>query len=160
MAERAAVNASPLIFLSRGGLTNLLRLAAPEIVVPVMVADEIRRRGSDDPTRRALEEHPWLTVADVTVPPLIQAWDLGAGESGVLAWAHAHQGALAVVDDLAARRCAATLGVPVRGTLGLVILARRRGEIPAARPVLEALRRSGLYLSDAVLDAALALVGE
>jgi predicted nucleic acid-binding protein len=107
-----------------------------------------------------LEDNPWLLVTEVPVPPLIQAWDLGPGESAVLAWALAHPGALAVLDDLAARRCAAVLGVPVRGTLGLVILAKQRGLIPAARPVVEALRRGGLYLSDTVLNAALALVGE
>ncbi len=160
MAERAAVNASPLILLARGGLAPLLQLTGPEVVVPLPVAEEIRRRGPGDPTLRALVESPWLIVAEVSVPPLIQAWDLGPGESAVLAWAHAHPGALAVLDDLAARRCATALGIPVRGTLGLVILAKQRGEIPAARPVVEALRRGGLYLSDAVLNAALALVGE
>jgi predicted nucleic acid-binding protein len=48
----------------------------------------------------------------------------------------------------------------VRGTLGLVLVARRRGVIPAARPVVERLRRSGMYLSDRVCDRALALIGE
>jgi len=78
----------------------------------------------------------------------------------VLAWAHARPGTLAILDDLAARRCAATLRIPVRGTLGLVLAAKRRGRIPAARPVLESLRASGMYLSDPVLNKALALVGE
>jgi predicted nucleic acid-binding protein len=64
------------------------------------------------------------------------------------------------VDDLAACRCAAALGIPVRGTLGLVLVARSRGVIPAARPVLEQLRRSGMYLSDRVRDRALSLIGE
>lgn len=160
MVERAAVNASPLIHLARGGYLSLLKLAGPEVVVPLLVAEELRRRGPADPTLRALEENPWLVVTEIDVPPLIQAWDLGPGESGVLAWAHSHRGALALLDDMAARRCAAALGIPVRGTLGLVILAKQRGEIRAARPVMEALRRGGLYLSDAVLDPALALVGE
>jgi predicted nucleic acid-binding protein len=48
----------------------------------------------------------------------------------------------------------------VRGTLGLVLVAKQRGRIPAARPVLESLRASGMYLSDSVLNKALALVGE
>jgi predicted nucleic acid-binding protein len=160
LAHRAAVNASPLILLARGGLIQLLKLAGPEVIVPLPVAEEVRRRGSSDPTARALGENPWLVVSDIAVPPLVQAWDLGLGESSVLAWGHAHPGTLVVLDDLAARRCAATLGIPVRGTLGLVILAKQRGEIRAARPLLEALRRGGLYLSDSVLNAALALVGE
>ena len=50
--------------------------------------------------------------------------------------------------------------LPLRGTLGLVLLAKKRRLIPAARPVMERLREAGLYLSDRTLDEALALVGE
>jgi predicted nucleic acid-binding protein len=60
----------------------------------------------------------------------------------------------------AGRRCATTLGIPIRGTLGLVLTAKQRGEISTARPVLEQLRLSGMYLSDRVMNQALALVGE
>lgn len=161
MADRLAVNVSPLIFLSKGGLLDLLKLAGEEIIVPEAVATEIQRRGATDPTVQALEGTPWLVIVETPpVPALIQSWDLGPGESSVLAWAHAHPGTEAIVDDLAGRRCAAALGIPVRGTLGLVLTAKQRGIIPAARPVLEKLRQSGMYLSDRVLNQALALVGE
>jgi predicted nucleic acid-binding protein len=161
VAEKAAVNASPLVFLTRGGYLDLLRLAADEIVVPAAVAEEIQRRGPADLTARTIADTDWLVVVTTpTIPPFIQAWDLGEGESAVLAWAHAHPGSEAIIDDLAARRCAAALGVPVRGTLGLVLAGKIRGEIPAARPVLEHLRGLGMYLSDRVLNQALALVNE
>lgn len=161
MAETAVVNASPLIFLARGGLVELLKLAGDRVVVPVAVAEEIQRRGSQDITAQALASTAWLEVIETPpVPALIQAWDLGAGESAVLSWAQAHPGAEAILDDLAARRCAAAINLQVRGTLGLVLVAKKRGQIPLARPVLESLRRSGMYLSDSVLDRALALVDE
>jgi predicted nucleic acid-binding protein len=48
----------------------------------------------------------------------------------------------------------------VKGTLGLALLAKRRGWVPAARPVIEELRRNGLYLSDDLVARALALVDE
>jgi predicted nucleic acid-binding protein len=161
VAERPVVNASPLIFLARGGMLDFLRLAGDEVVVPQAVADEVQRREMADVTAQALRQTAWLvTVATPPVPPLIQAWDLGAGESAVLSWAYAAPGTEAIVDDLAARRCAAALGIPVRGTLGLVLTAKQRGLIPLARPVLEQLRQAGMYLSDGVLNQALALVGE
>jgi predicted nucleic acid-binding protein len=161
LVERPAVNASPLILLARAGLLEFLQLAGPEIVVPSAVADEIRREGPNDPAVRALEATAWLKVVEAPpLPTVIQGWDLGAGESAVLAWAHAHPGTLAIVDDLAGRRCAAALRIPVRGTLGLVLIARQRGQIKAARPVLESMRASGMYLSDAVMNRALELVGE
>jgi predicted nucleic acid-binding protein len=46
------------------------------------------------------------------------------------------------------------------GTLGLILTAKKRGMIPQARPVLENLQQSGMYLSDRILDQALKLVGE
>jgi predicted nucleic acid-binding protein len=159
VAERPAVNASPLIFLSRAGLLDMLRLEANEIVVPEPVAEEIRRRGSDDPAAQALEKTAWLKVIQATqIPDIIRAWDLG--EASVLAWGYANAGTVVIVDDLAARRCAATLGIPVRGTLGLILTAKKRGVIPQARPVLENLRQSGMYLSDRILNQALKLVDE
>ena len=154
-------NASPLIFLARGGHLDLLQLTSDRVLVPTPVAVEIRRRGSEDVTARALDYTPWLEIVEPpAVPSIIQAWDLGLGESAVLAWAHARPGCEAIIDDLAARRCAATLRIPVRGTLGLVLLAKKRGHIALARPVVETLRQSGMYLSDRIVNRALALVGE
>lgn len=78
----------------------------------------------------------------------------------MLAWGYFNPGREVILDDLAARRCAINLGIPVRGTVSLVIIAKQRGEIPAARPVLEGMRDCGLYLSDRLFYQTLTLVGE
>ena len=161
MAERPVVNSSPLIFLSNSGLLELLQLAGSEVVVPMAVAIEVQRRGQTDITVQAIENTPWLTVVETPqVADEILNWELGEGESAVLAWASAHPGTEAIVDDLTARRCATALNIPIRGTLGLVLTAKQKGAIPMARPVLEKLRQSGMYLSDRILNRALSLVGE
>jgi hypothetical protein len=67
---------------------------------------------------------------------------------------------IAIIDNGAGRRCAETLGIPLRETLGLLLLAKHAGHISQARPVVESLRREGMYLLDGTLDRALALVGE
>jgi predicted nucleic acid-binding protein len=161
VAEPPVTNASPLIFLARGGYFDLLALVGEPVLVPAAVADEIRQRGPDDVTVRAMSSAAWIRVLDpVPVPGAIQAWDLGAGESAVLAWAQLRPGTEAIIDDLAARRCARVFGIEVRGTLGLLLLAKQRGRIALARPVLDAIRREGMYLSDRVANEALSLVGE
>ena len=161
MAERPVVNASPLIFLTRTGLLDYLQLIGPEIVVPEAVAQEIQRRGAADITVQALAKTNWLTIAPTPlIPAQIQAWGLGAGESSVLTLGYLHSGTEIILDDLPARRCAAAFNIPVRGTLGLVLIAKQRGIIPAARPVLMQLRQGGMFLSDKVLNQALALVNE
>ena len=61
-----------------------------------------------------------------------------------------------VVDDGAAPRFARALGVPLNGTLGIIIRARRAGIIPAAAPVLHDLQAHGFRLHDDVIREALA----
>lgn len=161
MSRSAVANASPLIYLARTDLLHLLQLAAPEVLIPRAVALEIGARGPSDPAARALIETPWLR--QVETPPLseeILVWDLGPGESAVISWALAHPGCLAVIDDLEGRRCAETLGIRLRGTLGLVLRARRQNVIAEARPILQVLRAAGMYLSDRIVETALAEVGE
>ena len=41
-----------------------------------------------------------------------------------------------------------------------ILTAKQQGEIPKARPVLEQLRLCGMYLSDRVMNQALARIGE
>lgn len=134
MAERAVINASPLIFLSRSHHLDLLQCIAQTIWVPEPVADEIMQRGTQDVTARALEETPWLVIRTVAdTPTSILEWRLGSGESATLALAHA-QGLEAIIDDLAGRKCAASLGIPVRGTLGTVRSPRNEVRSPKPGP--------------------------
>ena len=161
MANPAVVNASPLIYLARADLFDLLRLAGDPVLVPDPVATEILARGADDSTARRIATTAWIEqVVGLPPPPEILAWDLGVGESSVLAWALAHPGCRAVVDDLHGRRCAEALGIPLRGTVGLVLRARRAGQLVSARAALETLRAAGMYLSQQILDAAVAEIGE
>jgi predicted nucleic acid-binding protein len=78
----------------------------------------------------------------------------------VLAWALAHAGARAVIDDLQGRRCAESLGIPLRGTVGLVLRARRSGAIVSVRHALDRLRTGGMYLSDRIVAEVLKEAGE
>ena len=161
MAEAAIVNASPLICLSRAGLPDLLRQAAETIKVPRAVAREILARGPSDVTAGVLAKTPWLMqVDDPEIPPSILGWDLGGGESTVLALALAHPRTCAIIDDLHGRRCAESLGIPLRGTVGLVLRARRAGIIVSARDAFERLRAGGMYLSDRIVLDVLRELGE
>lgn len=161
VSESFVVNASPLIYLAHADLFPLLQSVGSPIRIPWAVRAEIQRRGPGDPTVRAIEAASWLEqVEPPETSPRVEAWGLGPGETSVLSWALLHSGCLAILDDLAGRRCAQFLGIPLMGTLGLVLRAKRTGEIPAARPLVEKLRDAGMYLSDRVLEPALRLVGE
>jgi len=61
-------------------------------------------------------------------------------KTAVLSYALAHPGLRAVIDDADARRCAKTLGIPMLGTGGVLVLAKRRSLIPSVTDALRALR--------------------
>ena len=122
--------------------------------MPETVLAEINAGPADDPARQYLAEAS-LIVVSVAPGPLITAWDLGAGESAVLAHTLAHPGWKAVIDDGAARRCARALAIPFVGTLGIIIRARQTGLIPQAAPLLKELKNRGFRLDDGVIRIAL-----
>jgi predicted nucleic acid-binding protein len=161
VTDKVIINASPLIFLSRSHHLALLKSFADEVWVPKPVAKEILYRGQEDITAQAIKNTPWLVTQPIEgIPMSILEWRLGAGESAVLALGLTHPNTEVIIDDLAGRKCADSLDIPVRGTLGLVLVAKKRGVIPAARPVMEDMMRAGLYLSKRILDRALEKVGE
>jgi predicted nucleic acid-binding protein len=55
------------------------------------------------------------------------------------------------VDDAAARKCAQSFGLPFKGTLAMVILARQHGVIPSAADVLRSLLEGGFRLDEAII---------
>jgi predicted nucleic acid-binding protein len=155
------VNAFPIILLAKVGLVDLLQHLGPPVVIPLAVLQEIQGRGPGDPAVQALAQAPWLVVVDPgPTAPAVTACHVGAGESAALTHALATPGSAAILDDGKARRCAASLAIPHQGTLGLVIHAKQQGWLAAARPVVERLRQEGLYVSDRVVNQALAQVGE
>ncbi len=86
------------------------------------------------------------TVKVIEIPPIIQSWDLGTGESSALAYAYVNPGVTVIIDDGHGRYCAETLGLRLKGTLGLVMLAKKNRIIPAARPMIAILKQHGMYL--------------
>lgn len=86
---------------------------------------------------------------------------LGRGEAEALKLATQIRADLVLTDDKQARRAAMALGIPVSGTLGILVLAKRRGCVKDVRLLIEKLEAKGnLYLSESVKAEALRAAGE
>jgi predicted nucleic acid-binding protein len=155
------VNASPLILLGEIGHLHILETLSETLVIPEAVVAEIRAGPQQDTAQRWLtaDGHAYIRQAQ-PVDTVIAGWDLGAGESAVLTWARQHPETEAVLDDRAARNCAVALNIPVRGTLGVLLLAKREGLLEYVRPAFEALVEAGLRITPDILQTALRLAGE
>lgn len=161
MTERWVLNASPLILLGKAEQLNWLRRMG-RVTIPRAVAQEVEAGPADDPARQWLvsSEGSACVADDPPIRPDLFAWDLGMGETSVIAWATDHPGSEAVLDDAAARRCAAVFGVRFRGTLGFVALAKRRGFVPLCRPVFARMQAAGLFVAPSLIDQTARSVGE
>ncbi len=155
------VNASPLILLGKIARLSLLAELAERVVIPHEVALEIEAGPVTDPARQ------WLAVEGrrFAAPPdafdlRVVAWDLGAGETAVISRALGRPNSVCILDDRAARDCAHLFGARVKGTVGVLLLAKQARLISAVRPEIVSLLNSGAMLHDAVVKDALQLAGE
>jgi hypothetical protein len=85
---------------------------------------------------------------------------LGAGEREAIGLSLEIAATRLPVDDKAARRLAGTLRLPVIGTLGLLLAAKRKGLLPTVLPCLNALRHASFYLTPDLYSRVLAEAGE
>src|SRR5262249_43346495 len=158
VALKRIVNASPLIFLNRVGLLEILDEPVVTVVVPDAVLGELRGLDPTDPTAVAVSSAPWIQVVPTPlIPDFLRALRLGAGEAAVLALALAEPDPdkEVVLDDRKAWQGASSLGFRVQGTLAFLLIAKRVGRIPSVRPLLERLRQSGMYISDQLMQRVL-----
>jgi predicted nucleic acid-binding protein len=143
-------NATCLIALGRIGRVDLLTEVCRPVLAPLAVREEV---GKDvvgvefrAVCRRDLVEALTLQIDD--------------GEANAIALAVELGRVPVVLDDKKARRIAHQMGLRIQGTMGVIIEAKRQGLIPAVRPVLDELKKAGLYSTPALLAEALRLAGE
>lgn len=145
---------SPLIALHQIGHLSVLKSLFVEVQIPPAVARE---------ATRSLPELPsWITTRKLTQPigsEVLRA-SLGRGESEALALALEVKAEVVIVDDRPARRLALGLGLPVVGTMGILLRAKRTDFIPSVRPLLEKLLDVGFRLSPAIREKVLTDAGE
>ncbi len=161
VVERWVVNASPVILLGKAGIIHLLPELCADLVIPEGVLAEVAEGDAADAGRSWLHGAGRPYLRKVTgLHPAVSVWGGGAGEAEVISWALQNPGFTAILDDRAARNLAIRQGVPVIGSLRVIVLAKERGLIPQARPALEKLRGVGAYVSEALIARAIMLAGE
>jgi predicted nucleic acid-binding protein len=153
-------NTTPLIALSLVDQLPILRDLYQEILIPPAVHEEVMRGGTRAGVAE-LKSSPWIRVAELRDPGRADLLsDLDRGEAEVIALALESTAEAAILDEKLARRHARRLGVPLTGTLGVLLRAKKQSLIGQIRPLVERIRRGGIRLSDAVVEEALRLADE
>ncbi|MBN1485050.1 MAG: DUF3368 domain-containing protein [Chloroflexia bacterium] len=147
------VNSSPFIALEKIGYLHLLPTLWGTLHVPPAVQREVFE---------IRPMPPWVEQVSLQQPiaSRIASVRLGPGEREVIALALELDAEEVILDDLPARRLASALKIPVIGTLGLLLRAKKRDLIPLVRPLVEALENHGFYASERIIHGILTAAGE
>ena len=134
---RVVVNSGPLIALAKLNLLGLLAQLYDSVLIPAAVYDEVVTGGLDlaQPDAYSVQLaviREELRVASMTATGMadeIQVLPLGEGEKQAIHVALTEATDYVLLDDLLAREEAQRLGLKVKGTLGMLAEAARRGAL-------------------------------
>ncbi len=146
-------NSSPLIALQQIDRVDLLQALFDTLLVPPAVARE---------TAPTVTLPSWITERPLmqSVGARILNSSLGLGESEAISLALEIGAQWIILDDRPARRLAQSLGLPVIGTLGVLLAAKRRGLLEALRPQLDGLIKFGFFIAPDLYEQILIDAGE
>lgn len=141
-------NSTPLIALSRLHTIEILQQLFGTISIPLEVYDEAVTRGGTLYGAREVSDAPWILVIPVRNMTAAEALcvhlDRGEAEAIVLA---REKDALLLIDDKEGRNAALSLGPPITGTMGILLLASQEGMINWKKE-LDSLIASGFRISE------------
>jgi len=155
------LDSSAIIALAEINMADIIEALGMEIIVPQAVYEEVVVKGRSRPGSRELEELVRRGKVKVLLPrdkALVEALHdpLGMGESETIALAVEH-GCTAVLDDRIARLKAKSMGLTVKGTIGLLRLAYDKDLIDKNKLVqaLRKLKEHGFRVSDEIINEVL-----
>jgi predicted nucleic acid-binding protein len=156
-------NTSPISNLAAIGRLDLLKRFYGTITIPGAVAEELSAAPSFGPGMILTLGEPWIQVCQVANRALVDSvsQQLAPGEAEAIALAVERHADLLLMDERRGRRAAKGLGLRHVGLLGILAEAKRRGFVPAVRPLLDLLvTRAGFWVSRELYARVLHETGE
>ncbi len=144
---RAVFNSSPSIILGKiGYLTNAIALFGEGYVPQAVLLEVTAKEDEVSSLLRELTERNFISVMGIERISELEYPGLHRGELEAIALAK-RLGAMAVLDDLKARKAARLEGLRVIGTLGILRILKKAGMLKESpRELLEILTRVGFRI--------------
>ena len=153
---------TPISELAKVNCLNLLPKLFGRVMIPQGVHDELTT--GQHPAARLVRELSWLDVVAVNnrlaVKELQQIGNLDLGESEAIALAEEMNADRLLIDEKAARRVAMARNLPLIGTMGVLLLGKRQGELENVKDVLDQMQQQGTRISDRLYTQVLILAQE
>ncbi|NEP60927.1 MAG: DUF3368 domain-containing protein [Symploca sp. SIO2G7] len=153
---------TPLSELAKVGQMNLLRDVFGQVILPQEVYDEVTT--GTHPAVAAVKLADWIEVFSVNNSEKVSALQaltkLGLGECAAIILAEELNAQRLLIDDLEARREAISRNLPVIGTVGVLLLAKKQGRIKSIKEILDALIAQNTRISPKLYQYALTTAQE
>lgn len=132
------------------------------LFIPEAVYHEVVVAGWHHPGAAEIKQAAWIIPKPVANRAAVAALhDLGRGEAEAIMLALEHPGSLVILDDRHGRRVAIHLGLDVIATLGVLLVAKRKGLIQSLAIAIDHLQtRVGFRIAADLKVKVLREVGE
>lgn len=160
--RKVIVNTTPLIALCHVSQLDLLKKMYGEISIPQAVYEELSEKKESICKRQVDASLDWIHVERIKdqMAKAMFKTQLHDGEVEVMILAKEKGADIVIIDDANAKRHAKYLELPVTGTLGILIKAKRQGYLCELKPVIQEMIDKHIYISEKLMKLCLEQVNE
>lgn len=152
--RKVVVNTTPLIALSHVGQLSLLKKLYGEINIPEAVYEEVSVK-TESVCKKAVDSSlDWIRVEKIKNQMARDMYktQLHDGEVEVMILSKEIMADVVIIDDANAKKYAKYLKLPVTGTLGVLMRAKKEGYVDRLEPILQQMVEKGIYLSQELIE--------
>ena len=160
--RKVVVNTTPLIALSHVSQLDVLKRLYGEIIIPEAVYRELSIK-TESICKKAVDNSlEWIRIKSINneMAKAMYKTQLHDGEVEVMILSKEIAADVVIIDDANAKKHAKYLGLPVTGTLGVLIKAKREGYVNELKPIFSQMVENGIYISQSLMELCLKQVGE
>ena len=147
-------NTTPIISLLKAGQLELLKTMFGEVIVPTAVYEELVSNPRFTDEAKLVSSSVFIRKASLhneqAAHLLMRSAGLDKGESEAISLARETGAHMLLMDEAKGRQVAKRMGVPVMGTLGLLLASCKRGLLGREDVLecIEAMKNAGIRISD------------
>jgi hypothetical protein len=116
------------------------------------------------PAVEAVQSAKWIDVLTIQAPTKVlqlqRKYRLDLGESATIILAEELKANRVLIDERLGRKVAQSRNLPVTGTIGLLLIAKKKGIITEIQPILDQFLNQGKRISSVLYQEVLDLAGE
>lgn len=149
---------TPLISLMKVSLLDLLKTLFGEILIPEAVFRELTTNENFHEEALRIKNSSFIRVVVVDDPKVVnvlqKASGLDLGESEAIAYADHVKADFLLMDEVKGRRVARSMGLPIMGTVGVLLAAYEDGVLSKAEVegALEGMKKANRRIGDDIIE--------